>query len=88
MSHPVGEKLSTSLFAKLKDLLSLTGGDSKARKFYGIYRVLSEPTFKFFIHKGKEELFKVLTHLALRIRAIATKKRNIRNLQGDFSGVL
>ncbi|EGQ27226.1 hypothetical protein HMPREF9372_0913 [Sporosarcina newyorkensis 2681] len=87
-SHPAGEKLSTTLFAKMKNILSLTGDDTKTREFFGIHRALSGRMLKFEIHKGKEDLFEDLAYRAIRISVMATKTKNIRNLPGYFSGVL
>ncbi|EGQ26812.1 hypothetical protein HMPREF9372_1203 [Sporosarcina newyorkensis 2681] len=87
-SHPEGEKLSTSLFAKMKNILALTGDDSKTREFFGIYRGLAGRMLKFEIHKDKGELFEDLAYRAMRISVLAMKKKTIRNLPGYFNGVL
>ncbi|MEK4025917.1 hypothetical protein [Sporosarcina sp. FSL W7-1283] len=87
-SHSAGEKLSTTLFTKMKDILSLTGDSAKTREFFGIYRALSGRMLKFGIYKGKEEVFEDLAYRAMRISVMATKTKRIRNLPGYFSGVL
>ncbi|MDW0110926.1 hypothetical protein [Sporosarcina aquimarina] len=87
-SQPAAEELSTTLFGKMKYLLSFTGDNSKARKFFGIHKALSGQMLKFDIHKGKEELFEDLAYQAMHITVMATKKKKIRNLPGYFSGVL
>ena len=72
----------------MKSLLSFTGDFSKAREFFGIHKALSGQMLKFDIHKGKEELFEDLAYKAMHIAVMATKKKEIRNLPGFFSGVL
>ncbi|CAM3273746.1 helix-turn-helix domain-containing protein [Filibacter tadaridae] len=81
--------LPTTLFGKMKSLLSSTIGESKlARNFYGIYRHQSLRMLKFSIHEDKGELFEVLALQALQIAVHATKLKNIRNIPGYYSGVL
>ncbi|WP_153732384.1 hypothetical protein [Sporosarcina obsidiansis] len=87
-SHPTGEKLSTSLFTKMKDLLSLTGNNSKTREFFGIYRAMTGRMLKFEIYRDSTEAFEELGYRAMYISVMATKKKKIRNLPGYFSGVL
>ncbi|MBY0221608.1 hypothetical protein [Sporosarcina aquimarina] len=87
-SHHEGEKLSTSLFAKMMKILALTGDDSKTREYYGIYRGQTGRMLKFGIHKDKGKLFEDLAYRAMRISVLAMKKKKIRNLPGYFSGVL
>ncbi|MEK5071440.1 helix-turn-helix domain-containing protein [Sporosarcina sp. FSL K6-1508] len=83
------EVLPTTLFSKMKSLLSSTIGESKlARNFYGVYRHQSLQMLKFSIHADKGELFEVLALQALRISVQATKLKKIRNLPGYYSGVL
>lgn len=82
------ESLSTTLFAKMKKLLSLTGDTSKARELFIIYRSLTGKMLRFDIHQEKEQLFEELAYRATRISVMATKTKNIRNLAGYFSGVL
>lgn len=87
-SHPPVEKLSTTLFGKMKSLLAFTGDESKARDLFGIHRALSGKMLKFTVHKGKEGLFEDLAYRATHITVMATKKKTIRSLPGYFSGVL
>ncbi|MBD7908519.1 hypothetical protein [Sporosarcina gallistercoris] len=87
-SHPAAEKLSTTLFGKMKSLLSISGDTAKARNFFGIYRVLSRKMLKFEIHQEKGPLFEELAHRATRIAVMAQKTKTIRNLPGYFKGVL
>lgn len=87
-SHPADEKLSTSLYTKIKDLLALTGDTSKARELFAIYRYQSGRMLRFEIYQGKEELFEELAYRSAKISVMATKTKNIRNVAGYFSGVL
>ncbi|WP_153732113.1 winged helix-turn-helix transcriptional regulator [Sporosarcina obsidiansis] len=87
-SHLEDEKLSTTLFARMKELLSLTGDDSKTREFFGIYRALTGRLMKFELYQDSKELFEDLGYRAMYISVMATKKKKIRNLPGYFSGVL
>ncbi|REB07114.1 hypothetical protein DVB69_09665 [Sporosarcina sp. BI001-red] len=87
-SQPAAEKLSTTLFGKMKSLLSFSGDVSKAREFCGIHKSLSGKMLKFDIHKGKEELFEDLSYQATHITVMATKAKNIRSMPGYFRGVL
>ncbi len=83
------EVLPTTLFGKMKSLLSSTIGESKlARNLYGIYRHQSLKMLKFSIHENKGELFEVLALQALRISVQTTKQKTVRNLPGYYSGVL
>ncbi|WP_432352928.1 hypothetical protein [Sporosarcina sp. A2] len=87
-SQPTSEKLSTTLFGRMKSLLTITGEHLKAREFFGIHKYLSGKMLKYQIHKGKEELFDALAYQATHITIMATKTKEIRSLQGYFSGVL
>ncbi|PIC63447.1 hypothetical protein CSV79_11675 [Sporosarcina sp. P13] len=87
-SHLADEKLSTTLYSKMKDLLALTGDTSKARDLFAIHRSLSGRMLRFEIHQGKEKLFEYLAYRAAKISVMATKTKNIRNVAGYFSGVL
>ncbi|MBD7909240.1 DeoR family transcriptional regulator [Sporosarcina gallistercoris] len=87
-SQPPSDKLSTTLFGRMKSLLAFTGDHSKAREFYGIHKVLSGRMLKFEIYKGLEELFETLAYRATHITVMATKTKNIRSLPGYFKGVL
>ncbi|MDW0110717.1 DeoR family transcriptional regulator [Sporosarcina aquimarina] len=87
-SPPAAEKLSTTLFGKMKSLLAFIGDSTNARKFFGIHKALSGMMLKFDIYKGKEELFEDLAYQAMHIAVMATKKKEIRNLPGYFNGVL
>lgn len=87
-SQPAAEKCSTTLFGKMKSLLSISGDASKAREFFGIHRVLSRKMLKFEIHQEKGQLFEELAHRATRIAVMAQKTKTIRNLPGYFKGVL
>lgn len=83
------EKLSTSLFSKMKELLSGTIGDCHlAREFYGIHLAISRPILRFHTFKDDRERMEDLAYRALRITIMATKKKTIRRLPGYFSGVL
>ena len=54
------EIVPTTLFGKMKSLLSSTIGESKlARNFYGVYRKQSLQMLKFSIHEDKGELFEL-----------------------------
>ncbi|WOV83026.1 hypothetical protein PGH26_08725 [Sporosarcina jeotgali] len=87
-SQPAAEKYPTTLFGKMKSLLSFSGDVSKAREFFGIHKSLSGKMLKFDIHKGKEELFDDLSYQATHITVMAAKTKNIRSMPGYFSGVL
>ncbi|MBO0589069.1 helix-turn-helix domain-containing protein [Sporosarcina sp. E16_8] len=83
------EIVPTTLFGKMKSLLSSTIGESKlARDFYGVYRKQSLQMLKFSIHEDKGELFEQLAIHALRISIQTTKSKKVRNLPGYYSGVL
>ncbi len=87
-SQPAAEKCFTTLFGKMKSLLSISGEASKAREFFGIHRVLSRKMLKFEIHQEKGPLFEELAHRATHIAVMAQKTKTIRNLPGYFKGVL
>ncbi|WP_318615860.1 helix-turn-helix domain-containing protein [Sporosarcina sp. YIM B06819] len=79
---------STTLFGRIKDLLSTTiGNSSLARQLFGIYRVQSLRMMKFSIHEQQEDLFEQLAMQALHIAVQATKRKEIRNIAGYFDGV-
>ena len=83
------QKLSTSLFSRMNDLLAGTIGDTKlAREFYGIHRAISGRMLKYEIYKDDNSVFEDLAYRALLITVMATKKKTIRNLPGYFKGVL
>jgi len=83
------EIVPTTLFGKMKSLLSSTIGESKlARNFYGVYRKQSLQMLNFSIHEGKGDLFEQLAMQALRISIQTTKHKKVRNLPGYYSGVL
>ncbi|CAM3277229.1 hypothetical protein FITA111629_14245 [Filibacter tadaridae] len=83
------EVLPTSLFGKMKVLLSSTiGEDTLARNIFGVYRHQSSRMLKFSIHEDKGELFEVLALQTLQISVQATKLKKVRNLPGYYSGVL
>lgn len=83
------EQSPTTLFGKMKALLSATiGDDSLARRLFGVYRSQSLRMLKFSIYEDKGELFEDLAIQALHISVQATKRKNIRNLPGYFDGVL
>lgn len=83
------QKLSTSLFSRMKELLAGTIGDTKlAREFYGIHRAISGRMLKYEIYKDDKHIFEDLAYRALMITVVATKKKAIRNLPGYFKGVL
>ncbi|MDW0117469.1 hypothetical protein QTL97_11025 [Sporosarcina thermotolerans] len=82
-------KYSTSLFSRMKNLLSGTIGDAKkARELFGIHKAISERMLKFEIYKDDRHVFEDLAYRALMITVMATKKKVIRNLPGYFKGVL
>ncbi|REB08557.1 hypothetical protein DVB69_05315 [Sporosarcina sp. BI001-red] len=87
-SQPPSEKLSTTLFGRMKSLLAFSGDHSQARELYGIYKVLSGRMLKFEIYEGLEELFETFAYRATHITVMATKTKNIRSLPGYFKGVL
>ncbi|WOV84751.1 hypothetical protein PGH26_02155 [Sporosarcina jeotgali] len=87
-SQPSSERLSTTLFGRMKSLLAFTGDHSKARELYGIHKSLSGRMLKFEIYKGLDELFETLAYRATHITVMASKSKNIRSLPGYFSGVL
>lgn len=87
-SHLADEELSTTLYSKMKDLLTLTGDISKARELFIIHRSLSGRMLRFEIHQGKEKLFEELAYRATKISVMAKKTKNIRNIAGYFSDVL
>ncbi|WP_318615995.1 helix-turn-helix domain-containing protein [Sporosarcina sp. YIM B06819] len=79
----------TTLFGRIKDLLSTTIGDSSlARQMFGIYRIQSLRMMKFSIHERQGDLFEQLAMQALHIAVQATKRKDIRNIAGYFDGVL
>ncbi|WP_342514630.1 helix-turn-helix domain-containing protein [Sporosarcina sp. FSL K6-1522] len=79
----------TTLFGRMKDLLSTTIGDSSlARQLFGIYRAQSLRMMKFSIHEHQGELFEQLAMQALHIAVLATKRKEIRNIAGYIDGVL
>ena len=83
------QKLSTSLFSRMKDLLASTIGDTKlAREFYGIHKAISGRMLKYEIYKDDHHVFEDLAYRALMITVMATKKKVIRNLPGYYKGVL
>ena len=78
-----------TLFERMKTMLSSTiGKNTLARRFFGVYRQQTLPLLKFSIHEHKAELFEHLGIQALQIATQATKRRNIENLPGYYSGVL
>ncbi|WP_339251793.1 hypothetical protein NSQ43_15920 [Sporosarcina sp. FSL W8-0480] len=83
------QKLSTSLFSRMKNLLAGTIGDSKlAREFFGIHRAISGRMLKYEIYQDDKHVFEDLAYRALMITVMATKRKEIRNLPGYFKGVL
>ncbi|WP_342514639.1 helix-turn-helix domain-containing protein [Sporosarcina sp. FSL K6-1522] len=79
----------TTLFGRMKDLLSTTIGDSSvARQLFGIYRAQSLRMMKFSIHEHQGELFEQLAMQALHIVVQAAKRKEVRNIAGYFDGVL
>lgn len=85
----VSEKMPTTFFERMKNLLASTLGENQeARNFFGVYRQLTIPMLKFSIHADKGPLFETLGIQALQISVQATKRKKIRNLPGYFSGVL
>ncbi|WP_262174222.1 hypothetical protein [Saccharococcus sp. Marseille-Q5394] len=88
-SPPESQKLSTSLFSRMKQLLAGTIGDTKiAREFFGIHRAISGRMLKYDIYKDDRHIFEDLAYRALMITVMATKKKSIRNLPGYYKGVL
>ena len=80
---------STSLFSKMKNLLTATIGKTNlAREFYGIYRSISGKMLTFDIYKDDKHVFEELAYRALLITLMTTKRKVIRNLHGYFKGVL
>lgn len=78
----------TTLFSKMKALLSSTIGESSlARNIYGVYRHQSLQMRKFSIYEDKSELFEDLALQALRISVQTTKQKTIKHLPGYYSGV-
>ncbi|WP_342506117.1 helix-turn-helix domain-containing protein [Sporosarcina sp. FSL K6-2383] len=78
----------TTLFGRMKDLLSTTIGDSSiARQLFGIYRAQSLRMLKFSIHAHQGELLEQLAMQALHIAVQATKRKTVRNIAGYFDGV-
>ncbi|WP_318615203.1 hypothetical protein [Sporosarcina sp. YIM B06819] len=83
------EQLSTTLFGRMKSLLSSTIGEMAiARKIFSVYRQQSSRMLSFSIHADKDELFEQLALQALHIAVQATKQKTVRNLPGYYSGVL
>lgn len=79
----------TTLFGRMKNMLSSTiGEDTLARRFFGVYRQQTLPMLKFSIHEHKSELFEQLGIQALHIALQSTKRKQIQNLPGYYSGVL
>lgn len=79
----------TTLFERMKTMLSSTIGKSTlARRFFGVYRQQTLPMLKFSIHEHKGELFEQLGIQALHIATQATKRREVKNLPGYYSGIL
>ncbi len=69
------EQLSTTLYGRMKSLLSATIGEtSVTRKIFGVYRQQSTKMLKFNIHADKGELFEQLALQALHIAVQATKQ--------------
>ena len=86
---PADHTAPTTFFGRMKTMLSSTiGKDTPARRFFGVYRQQTLPMLKFSIHEHKEELFEQLGIQALHIAVQATKRRNVNNLPGYYSGVL
>ena len=83
------EPAPTTLFERMKTMLSSTIGKATlARRFFGVYRQQTLPMLKFSIHEHKAVLFEQLGIQALHIAMQATKRREINNLPGYYSGVL
>lgn len=83
------EQFPTTLFGKMKSLLSSTIGESAlVRRIFGVYRQQSLQILKFSIHEDKGELFEQLALQSLHISMQATKRQKIRNLSGYYAGVL
>ncbi|MFJ7933934.1 helix-turn-helix domain-containing protein [Sporosarcina sp. NPDC096371] len=79
----------TTLFGRMKNLLTTTIGDSSlARQLFGIYRAQSLRMMKFRLHEEQGDLFEQLAMQALHIAVQATKRKEIRNIAGYFDGVL
>ena len=79
----------TTLFGRMKEMLTSTLGEKTlARRFYGVYRQLTIPMLKFSMHEHKGELFEQLGIQALHIAIHSTKRKQIQNLPGYYSGVL
>ncbi|WP_318617708.1 helix-turn-helix domain-containing protein [Sporosarcina sp. YIM B06819] len=79
----------TTLFGRIKDLLSTTIGDnSLARQLFGIYRAQSLRMMKFSLHEQQGDLFERLAIQALHIAVQASKRKTVRNIPGYFDGVL
>lgn len=86
---PETAQLTTTLFGKMKALLSSTIGNATlARRFFAVYRQLTVPMLKFSIHEAKTPLFEQLAIQAMQVAVQATKRKNILNLPGYYSGVL
>ncbi len=83
------QSVPVTLFERMKALLSSTIGDAtQTRRFFGVYRQRVLPMLKFSIHEHKGELFEQLAMQALQIATQATKKKDIKNLPGYYSGIL
>lgn len=83
------EQSPTTLFIKMKALLSSTiGDDSIARRLFAVYRSQSLRMLKFSIYQDMGELFEDLAIQSLYITVQATKLKTIRNMAGYFDGVL
>lgn len=83
------EPAPTTLFERMKTMLSSTIGKATlTRRFFGVYRQQTLPMLKFSIHEHKAELFEQLGIQALHIATQATKRRDIQNLPGYYSGIL
>lgn len=83
------EPVPTTLFERMKTMLSSTiGKDTLARRFFGVYRQQTLQMLKFSIHEHKGKLFEQLGIQALQIAIQATKRKNIQNLPGYYSGIL
>ena len=81
--------LPTTLFERMRTMLSSTIGKSTlARRFFGVYRQQTLPMLKFSIHENKAALFEQLGIQALQIAMQASKRREIKNLPGYYSGIL
>lgn len=83
------QPMPTTLFGQMKMMLSSTIGDfAIARRFFAVYCQLILPMLKFSIHETKGQLFEQLGIQALQITVQASKRKNIHNLPGYYSGVL